>query len=445
MDNNNPSSRVAVFIAIALALVLIVGTVSGAFFVSKMVRDINADKSEDDVLGKSTGSTPNNLQVKGCYGLPSITSFVAEPQLIDSGGSTRLSWGKVGNADYLAIDNGFGEVSIDGGSVVVSPVVTTVYTLEAKCHGSSETVQVVVNVGPAFSVNKVLLTVDPRSYDGACPKTLTFQGTISASKAGTVKYKWERSDLTVSADQVVEFVGGGTKIVSTTITQSESADGWTRIKITSPTQLESDKATYNIKCKSAGNFRGYWYHNFGNIDLTQVGAKVNGTMYSAFTTGSGKVYGTVDDNVLSGTYSVGGSSGNFSIALNEGGKTFEGTFGEGKRWCGSRSDVPFVSGCSFSGDWEGKSQVFDKCKMSLTRTNMNVTGTYCDGKISGIVSPGFDNEIIFDGTWDSSADRGTLKLYLKGYAAKQFRGNYNNEFGWCGWRSDSSEPFPCLK
>ncbi len=446
MDNKNPGSRVAVFIAVTLALVLIVGTVSGAFFVSRMLKDAYTDNSDDkDVLGDRTGSIPNNLEVKDCYGLPSITSFSAEPQLIDSGGSTRLSWGKIRNADFVSIDNGLGNVPIDGGSVVVSPIVTTVYTLEAKCRGVSETVQVVVNVGPSFSVNKVLLTADPPTYDGACPKTLTFQGTISANKAGSVIYKWERSDLTVSADQVVEFVGSGTKTISTTITQSESVDGWTRLKITSPTQIESDKATYVIKCKSAGNFRGYWYHNFGNIDLTQIGAEVKGTIYSAFTTGSGKLYGTVTDNLLSGTYSVGGSSGSFSIALNEGGKTFEGTFGDGKRWCGSRSDIPFVPGCSFSGDWEGKLQAFEKCKISLVRTNMNVTGTYCNGKISGIVSPGFDNEIILDGSWDSTASHGTLKLYLEGYLAKQFRGNYNNEFEWCGWRSDSSEPIPCLK
>jgi len=77
---------------------------------------------------------------------PAVASFAANPSTIAAGQATTLGWGAVTDADTLTIDQGIGPVT---GPVLVSPLVTTTYTLTATGCGGTTTSQVTVTVNPA--------------------------------------------------------------------------------------------------------------------------------------------------------------------------------------------------------------------------------------------------------------------------------------------------------
>lgn len=75
-----------------------------------------------------------------CPGPPVIQSFVAETPNIQRGQNTVLRWGPVSNATQVAIDQGISGVATPG-SVIVSPVTTTTYTMTATgCGGTAQAV-----------------------------------------------------------------------------------------------------------------------------------------------------------------------------------------------------------------------------------------------------------------------------------------------------------------
>lgn len=73
----------------------------------------------------------------GCQAPPNIEFFMASPEEISAGESATLSWGEITNASSCSIDQGIGAIPASPDSVVVSPVVTTTYTMTAIC-GTSE-------------------------------------------------------------------------------------------------------------------------------------------------------------------------------------------------------------------------------------------------------------------------------------------------------------------
>lgn len=81
----------------------------------------------------------------GCNGTPVISSFSASPSSISRGGSSTLNWGAVTNADSVEIDNGIGGIAAPG-SRNVSPSVTTVYVLTARCKGATAIARAIVTV-----------------------------------------------------------------------------------------------------------------------------------------------------------------------------------------------------------------------------------------------------------------------------------------------------------
>ncbi len=93
----------------------------------------------------------------GCTSLvPSIVAFTANPAAINAGGTATLTW-SVAGASSVFIDQGVGVLPA-AGSQVVSPTVTTAYTLSASgaFGAASRTVVVIVNPTPIainFNVN----------------------------------------------------------------------------------------------------------------------------------------------------------------------------------------------------------------------------------------------------------------------------------------------------
>jgi hypothetical protein len=78
---------------------------------------------------------------------PVIESFTANPQAVNQGQSTVLSWSTSGNVDNLTITPGIGDVTGQT-SVTVTPAQNTTYTLTASSSDGTDTAQVLVLVGP---------------------------------------------------------------------------------------------------------------------------------------------------------------------------------------------------------------------------------------------------------------------------------------------------------
>jgi uncharacterized cupredoxin-like copper-binding protein len=86
----------------------------------------------NDVVGQSVTVTVAGEQ--GCSGTPSIQYFVANPPVIQRGGSTTLQWGSVTNASgaYLETPEGIQGVATPG-QMTVQPSGTSTYSLYGLC------------------------------------------------------------------------------------------------------------------------------------------------------------------------------------------------------------------------------------------------------------------------------------------------------------------------
>lgn len=90
---------------------------------------------------------PTPIPPSGCNGTPVFTSFTANPQTINAGQVTTLSWGAVNNANSVFLTSPSGTQGVGTpGSLQVQPSTTTVYTLTAYCNNVPAQLQVTVNV-----------------------------------------------------------------------------------------------------------------------------------------------------------------------------------------------------------------------------------------------------------------------------------------------------------
>ncbi|HZD01468.1 MAG TPA: hypothetical protein VFA46_15125 [Actinomycetes bacterium] len=92
------------------------------------------------------------------------------------------------------------------------------------------------------------------SYEGDCPVTITFTGTIAVDR-GPVKvtYRWIRSDGATGPVETISFSGSGAQgqKVGTTWTLGSPGltySGWEAIKLLTPTESTSNQAGFTISC-----------------------------------------------------------------------------------------------------------------------------------------------------------------------------------------------------
>lgn len=107
-----------------------------------------------------------------------------------------------------------------------------------------------------FAVIGAKLEADPRIYEGVCPTTIKFHGSIETNGPGIVKYIFERSDGGIDTIvKSVTFVAAPfhQNIPDTTWTlggPGMTYTGWERIKILSPNAgFLSNQAMFQIKCR----------------------------------------------------------------------------------------------------------------------------------------------------------------------------------------------------
>jgi hypothetical protein len=102
---------------------------------------------------------------------------------------------------------------------------------------------------------KATLSASPVSYSGTCPALITFRGKITVSRPTTVQYKFIRSDNAQAPIQTLKFAKAGTQEVSTTWqlggTSLPTYIGWQAIEVISPVSVQSNKASFNVRCAEA--------------------------------------------------------------------------------------------------------------------------------------------------------------------------------------------------
>jgi len=195
---------------------------------------------------------------------------------------------------------------------------------------------------------------------------------------------------------------------------------------------------------TSGLWNGRWETNCGStncgaMDLVQTGNIVTGR-YAVDTSTPGTINATASGNRLSGTWSRSGSGGAFDWWLGGSGVKWRGNFGGIYSWCGRRAGESDPAPCgvgTFDGNWMAVCAGCDGA-MQIVQDGKDFTGTYINGTFSGTI-----DGVKATGTWRTGSSSGPLTWYL--INSKQFNGNYNGGSQWCGYRSGSSEPSPCLR
>ena len=113
---------------------------------------------------------------------------------------------------------------------------------------------VVENSGSAtFAVTSVSISVDNAAYSGSCttPHAFAFTATITTNGAGSVTYRWLRSDGAPVSAETIDFNAAGTQTISTVWSLGSPGytfTGWRQMYIDQPNHQEFGKAEITITC-----------------------------------------------------------------------------------------------------------------------------------------------------------------------------------------------------
>ncbi len=106
---------------------------------------------------------------------------------------------------------------------------------------------------PVLNLEQVSLTATlnakPMQYAGNCPVTVNFEGEITASGPCQVKYRFERSDNSITPVHTLVFESAGKRRVRDTWTLGKNIRGWERIVIMQPVSAASERANFSVKCQ----------------------------------------------------------------------------------------------------------------------------------------------------------------------------------------------------
>ena len=104
-----------------------------------------------------------------------------------------------------------------------------------------------LNCDSGSLVTGIIVGVDQYPFTGPCPKTIHFWGTIAASGAGIVTYRWERSDGTANATEVITFTAAGSQTVTNLWTRGEGT-GWQLLHVLTPNDAVSSQIDFVMTC-----------------------------------------------------------------------------------------------------------------------------------------------------------------------------------------------------
>jgi len=197
-----------------------------------------------------------------------------------------------------------------------------------------------------------------------------------------------------------------------------------------------------VPTASVGPWNGKWETNCGaaacgTMQLVQSGNVVTGTFGV-----SGTIKGTVSGTRLTGTWARGGDAGSIDWWIGGTGVKWRGNYNATNSWCGHRAGETDPAPCgvgTFVGDWNVLCVGCDGA-MSISQDGRTFSGTYVNGTVEGTI-----DGTTATGTWRKSNDGSTGPLTWFLLNGQQFSGNYGGTNQWCGYRSGSGAPTPCLK
>jgi hypothetical protein len=104
--------------------------------------------------------------------------------------------------------------------------------------------------GPA--INHVVAVARPNNYDGLCPASIEFIGTIFVNYPAAVSYRWERSDRATGRVETVQINSAGQGVVTHWQLRrppGEIFHGSERLHVLSPGDFYSNPAQFTLVCR----------------------------------------------------------------------------------------------------------------------------------------------------------------------------------------------------
>ena len=106
---------------------------------------------------------------------------------------------------------------------------------------------------PSNPITNLTMSVDHDSYTGQCPYTFNFAATFTLSQGATLTYNLEAGSETPGFQfelpgPVTGTFGPGTYTLPFVLEFTDSGSGWLRLHITSPVDMTSNQATFNLTC-----------------------------------------------------------------------------------------------------------------------------------------------------------------------------------------------------
>lgn len=106
---------------------------------------------------------------------------------------------------------------------------------------------------PQLQVLQPTLVADPADYEGPCPATVKFSGSISvAGGAGSVLYRFRRSNGGAGSLNELSFDASRSQVVHSSLELPAAKtphNGWQRLEIVEPEKAVSEKAYYSVRCE----------------------------------------------------------------------------------------------------------------------------------------------------------------------------------------------------
>jgi YVTN family beta-propeller protein len=127
------------------------------------------------ITASGPGGTATDSATITVYQPPHV-SLTAQPQAISEGGTATLTWTSE-NADSALLDNGLGNVAVNG-SLAVSPAETTSYSITVQGPGGTATATASVTV---LHKPAVVIAASPDTIDAGKTATLTWTSTNADS------------------------------------------------------------------------------------------------------------------------------------------------------------------------------------------------------------------------------------------------------------------------
>ena len=292
--------------------------------------------STDDTPPQESEPASGAQQSSGYSELPVIDIFEASPEEITEGMTSTLTW-EVRDATSASISHDIGSVDMSG-TMTVSPVTTTDYTLTADNEYDTVTATIIISVIPEAGstglpvINSFL--AEPENISEG--ETSSLSWSISNASSFTIGPNVFRQTGPI----VITGDTPDNAAVSPSITTS-----YTLTAINDIGSVE-DTVTVMVSPQAVFDWSGTWDTNWGTMYLTQSLGKVTGTYEYDDGRIEGYISKNLSGNMVAGTWSEYPSykppddAGDIEFAVSPDGSSFTG------RWrYGASGD--------WNGDWSG--------------------------------------------------------------------------------------------